>query len=89
MHTETEFSSTKYCNACSLSHIFNMPAFGFLYLIITYTLGCIYMHRYISYYILMFLKENPIMFFSKIVISKRHVYTYKCGGEPATYREVV
>ena len=27
----------------------------------------------------MFLKEHPIMYFSKIVISTRHVYTYKCG----------
>ena len=27
------------------------------------------------------------MFLSKIVISTRHVYTCKCGGEPATYRE--
>ena len=36
----------------------------------------------------MFLKEHPIMLLSKIVISTRHVYTYKCGGEPATYREV-
>ena len=44
------------------------------------------MHKYISYYILMFLKEHTIMFFSKIVMSTRHVYTYKCGSEPATYR---
>ena len=37
---------------------------------------------------LKFLKEHPtcIKFFSKIVTSTRHVYTYKCGGEPATYR---
>ena len=26
------------------------------------------------------------MFLSKIVISTRHIYTYKCGGKPATYR---
>ena len=25
------------------------------------------------------------MFLSKLVISTRHVYTYKCGSEPATY----
>ena len=84
---ETEFSSTTYCNAWSLSNIFNIFAFGFSYLIITYTLGCLYTQKYISYYILMFLKEHPIMFLSKIVISTRHIYTYKCGGEPATYRE--
>ena len=57
---ETEFSSTKstkYCNAWSLSNIFNILAFGFLYLIITYTLGCIYRQKYISYYILMFLER--------------------------------
>ena len=30
----------------------------------------------------MFLKEHPILFLSKIVISTRHVYTCKCGGEP-------
>ena len=29
------------------------------------------------------------MFLSKIVISTHHVYTYKYGGEPATYREVM
>ena len=36
-----------------------------------------------------FLKEYPIMFLNKIVISTRHVYTYKCGGGPATYHEVI
>ena len=36
----------------------------------------------------MFLKGQPIMFLSEIVISTRHVYTCKCGDEPATYREV-
>ena len=79
------FSSTKYCI------IFNILAFGFSCLIITYTLGCIYTHKYISYYMLMFSKEHPtcIKFFSKIVISTCHVYTYKYGGEPATYREVI
>ena len=54
---ETVFSSTKYCNAWSLSNIFNIVAFGFSYLIITYTLGCIYTPKYISYYILMFFER--------------------------------
>ena len=65
-----------------------MLDFGFSYSIITYTFGCIYTQKYISCYILYFLKEHPIMFLSKTVISTRQVYIYKCGGEPATYREV-
>ena len=58
-------------------------------IIITYTLGSIYTQKYSSYYILMFLKEQSRTFLSITVISTRHVYTYKCGGEPATYREVI
>ena len=54
---ETELSSTKYCNVWSLSNVFNILAFGFSYLIITYTLGCICTQKYISYYILMFFKR--------------------------------
>ena len=73
----------------NLAIYFNILAFDYSYLIITYTFGCVYTKRYISYYILMVLKEHPIRFLSKIVISTRHVYKYKCGGEPATYREVI
>ena len=74
----TEFSST----TVMLGQYIQCTCFWFL-VFDNYSYSGLYLYAEIHFLLLMFLKEHPIMFLSKIIISTRHV------GAPATYREVI